>query len=160
MTWCGSAQCIKHYNQLISRGVALHTGVGGGTQFTRVSPGASKRAATGSSGHTHSNLCTAGDSSISTGENIQKAVANTGIWERHMFTYEYMEFLLLFYRTNFENEKKLWLDFFAIKYFNSYIVIGSVWEDSASSFGFIFTILCNALILLLVLELDDLYLIT
>lgn len=57
----------------------VHTGVGGGAQFTRVSPGSSQRAATGSSGHAHTNLRTAGDSSVTPAEDVQEAVANTGI---------------------------------------------------------------------------------
>lgn len=57
----------------------VHTGVGGGAQFAGVSPGSSQGAATGSSSHAHSDLRTAGDSSVTTGKDVQEAVANTGI---------------------------------------------------------------------------------
>lgn len=61
----------------------IFRGVVGRAQFTGVSPGSSLGAATRSSGHTHSDLHTAGDSSVTTCTDIQEAVADTGIHAAH-----------------------------------------------------------------------------
>lgn len=57
--------------------------VGGWAEFTRVSPGPSQRAAAGGSGHPHSNLCTAGDTTISSSQDVKEAVPNTSIHTAH-----------------------------------------------------------------------------
>lgn len=59
------------------------SGVGGRAEFTWVSPGSSQRAAAGGSGHPHSYLCTAGDTTISTSQDIKEAVPNTNVHTAH-----------------------------------------------------------------------------
>lgn len=61
----------------------IFSGVGGRTEFTRVSPGSSQGAAAGGSGHPHSNLCTARDPTISSSQDIKEAVPNASVHTAH-----------------------------------------------------------------------------
>lgn len=70
------------YMDIVSRRIEtkkLRTGVGRGAQFTGVSPGSAQRAAAGGPGHAHTDLGTAGDSSVSAGQHVQEAVPNAGV---------------------------------------------------------------------------------
>lgn len=61
----------------------IFSGVGGWAEFTGVPPCSSERTAAGGSGHPHSNLCTAGDATVSSRQNIKEAVPNTGVHTAH-----------------------------------------------------------------------------
>lgn len=69
----------------------MHTGVGGGAQFTRVAPGSSQGTATGRSGHAHTDLGAAGNSTVATCEYVQEAVADADIWNGFIITHQHTE---------------------------------------------------------------------
>jgi len=61
----------------------VRTRVGGGAEFTGVSPGSAQGAAAGGSGHAHSDLGAAGDAAVAAAQRVQEAVAHARVWNNN-----------------------------------------------------------------------------